>query len=127
MAYGLLGHCKPSAGTTEVVIYKAPSNKKAVGTLTILNSGVADLRASVICITEESSQSATGSYLVATGGVTNGVALSLFNALIKATPGDAGSPYALKGIVLGPGQSLVAYNHSGDSLHYVFNGLEETS
>jgi hypothetical protein len=127
MAYGLLGNCKPSSSTTEVLIYTAPSNKKAVGSLTILNTGSSDLRSSVIYISTEATGTISGSYLAATGGVTDGVTLSLFNALIKATPADAGVPFVLKGIVVGPGDSLVAYNNSGDLLHYVFNGLEENS
>jgi hypothetical protein len=127
MAYGLLGHCKPGALDTEVLIYRTPQNKKAVGSLTLVNSDSTDARATVICISEAVTGSVSGTFLQATGGVIDGVTLLMFNALCKGTPSDPGTPVSIKGVVLGPGQALVAYNNTGTELHYVFNGIEEAS
>lgn len=125
MAYGILGNCKPSANGTETLIYTAPVNKKAVGTLVIVNNHASlDARASVVL----TSGAVVGSYTSAVAG-TSGVAFMAHNALVKAPTSDDGIPVVMSGVVLGPGQSLVAYNVSGNgsSLFYSFSGIEESA
>jgi hypothetical protein len=128
MAFGLLGHCKPASATTETLIYTAPLNKKAVGSVTIMNSAASgDQRASMVMVTASVSVTSplTGLYTTAKAGTDSDKALALYNALLKATSTDDGIPVVISGVVLGPGQSLIAYNESGTDLHYVFNGIEE--
>jgi hypothetical protein len=126
MAFGLLGHCKPAA-TTETLIYTAPANKKAVGSVTIMNSNTADARASLIMTTTPATGTLTGLYTTAKAGTDPTKALALYNALLKNTATDDGIPVVISGVVLGPGQSLVAYSESGSAIHYVFNGIEEAA
>lgn len=124
MAYGLLGHCKPATATTETLIYTTPSNKKAVGSLTLINADTADARATALCVTG----AVTGAlFTAALGGATGGVTFAVYNALLKDTAADDGVPVVISGIVLGPGQSLIAYNNSGTNVHYIFNGIEEVA
>lgn len=129
MAYGLLGHCKPTAASTETLIYTAPANKKAVGSLTIMNTAAADVRATVLCVTGSVTGSLSGMFTAASGGTTSGTTFAVYNAQVKNTANDDGIPVVISGIVLGPGQSLIAYNNTALStgLHYVFNGIEEAS
>jgi hypothetical protein len=125
MAYGLLGHCTPAAATTETLIYTTPLNKKTVGSLVIVNSASSDARATVLCVTG----AVTGSlFSLATGGITGGITLTVYNILLKDTSFSSTfseMPAVIAGIVLGPGQSLIAYNNSGTKIHYSFNGIEE--
>lgn len=126
MAFGLLGHCKPAA-TTETLIYTAPLNKKAVGSVTIMNSDTSDARASLVITSDSVTGSLTGFYTTAKAGTEPTKALALYNALLKDTATDDGVPVVISGVVLGPGQSLIAYSESGAAVHYVFNGIEEAA
>jgi hypothetical protein len=130
MSFGLLGSVKLSAGQTEYEVYQAPSSVKAVGTIVITNSHLSqDHRVSVFVTSVTGSVSGMLNTALLSAGIDFGFLMS--GGLCKYFGSDDGVPVVISGVVIGPSQRIVVYDHqtgtfSGtQSVLVSFNGIEE--
>lgn len=130
MSFGLLGSVKLVNGQTEYEVYQSPSYKKTVGTIVITNSHLSqDHRVSLFVTSVTGSVSGMLNTALLSTGVDYGFLAN--GALCKYFGSDDGVPVVISGVVIGPNQRIVAYDHqagtfsSTQSVFVSFNGIEE--
>lgn len=130
MAFGLLASKVISQGLTEFEVYQAPSGKRAVGTIVISSSHESLDRRITIFITSATG-SVSGMLASALIDTTSEYGFVVIGGLCKFFGSDDGIPLTISGVVIGPDQRLIAFDNdsgtltSGESLHVLFNGIEE--
>lgn len=130
MAYGLLASKALANGVTEYELYQAPLNKRAVGTIVVVNSDtILDHRVSIFITSATGSVS--GMYNNALSNGLSEYGFLVLGGLCKTYTSDDGVPLTISGVVIGPNQRLVALDNGtgsfavGDRLLVSFNGVEE--
>lgn len=93
-ASGILGQIKPAANT-EIVLYTCPADARASVSITACNTGAG----------------ATTATIKGRSGSTN---MTLASAVPLAPSGQQGHTFEQRAVILGPGQSIVVSNFSGN-------------